>query len=233
MAFKKRYIVLCALMALGVVVSQFPASWAAKITAPELPVKLGGTIWDGYVPSVNAVPPIAFKTSLAGLVTNAPVVKFSGSSNGLILNGAAETDRITELELKGNAIFLGQIDGRLANLMGRFDLTAANLNVSGDCADVSGQVSTDILARNTALWRWTGPSLSGPITCENGILTSTLSGNIPGQSVEAILKVIPDGRYQLRAVINTNTPEAGLVLPLYGFENQGERFTMNEAGRWM
>jgi len=137
------------------------------------------------------------------------------------------------LTLQGDALFLGQIDGRLSNLTGVFELAARNIRFNGDCTDVAGQVSTDILTQNEALWQWRGPPLSGPITCENDVLTTTLSGNIPGQSVEAVLKIIPDGTYQIRAVINTNTPEAGLVLPLYGFEAQGERYTMNEAGRWM
>ena len=233
MAIKKRYIALSALTALSVLVTHFPASWAGKLAAPKLPVKLGGTIWNGYVPSINAMPPIRFETSLTGLLNDDPVVKFFGSGNGLNIEGTAEADHIKTLSFKGDAVFLGQIDGRLANLRGRFDMTASQLNFSGDCAEVTGRVSTDILSSNSALWRWTGPPLSGPITCENGILTSTLSGNIPGQSVETVLKIIPDGTYQIRAVINTNTPEAGLVLPLYGFENQGERYTMNEAGRWM
>lgn len=233
MAVKKRYITVFSLTAFAVLLSQFPASWAGKLAAPDLPVTLGGTLWNGYVPSINAVPPIAFKTSPAGLFSSAPLVTFSGSGNGLSIEGAAEPDHIRALALNGDAVFLGHIDGRLSNLMGRFNLSAKNFKFSGDCADTSGQVSTDILARNAGLWRWTGPPLSGPVTCKDGVITSTLSGNIPGQSVEAILKIIPDGRYQIRAVINTNTPEAGLVLPLYGFEAQGERFTMNEAGRWM
>ncbi len=233
MASKKRYMALFALTAFAACISQFPASWAGKIAAPDLPVTLGGTIWKGYVPNINAMPPITFKTSPTGLISSAPLVTFSGSGNGLFIEGAAEQDHIKTLNLKGDAVFLGRIDGRLSNLMGQFNLSASNIEFSGDCAQVSGQVSTDILASNTRLWRWTGPPLSGPVTCENGTLTTTLSGNIPGQSVEAVLRIMPDGRYQIRAVINTNTPEAGLVLPLYGFEAQGERYTMNEAGRWM
>lgn len=221
------------LTALGVLISQFPAKWAGKIAAPDLPVAIGGTIWDGHVPAMNALPAIGFKTSLRGLITDAPAATFDGSGNGIFITGTAETDQITALDINGEAVFLGQIDGRLSNLLGQFNLSVSKLNLYGDCKTVSGRVSTNILARNRALWRWTGPPLSGPITCENGVLTAALLGNIPGQSVEAILRVMPDGTYQIRAVINTNTPEAGLVLPLYGFEAQGERYTMNEAGRWM
>jgi len=233
MAFKKRYIVLAALTAIGVLISQFPAKTAKSLIAPEVPVTLGGTIWDGYVPPLNALPAISFQTSFMGLFTDAPAAQFHGNGNGLSIKGSAETDRIDTVELTGDARFLGQIDGRLRNLSGRFDLAAANIRFDGNCDEVSGQVSTDILARNAALWQWRGPPLSGPITCENGVLTAALLGNIPGQSVEAVLKILVDGSYQIRAVINTNTPQAGLVLPLYGFEAQGERFTMNEAGRWM
>lgn len=233
MAFRKRYIVLGALTVLVGLCSQFPAAWVGKLAGPKLPVTLGGTIWNGYVPSVNALPVIQFKTKITGFFTAAPLIGFSGSGNGLSVNGTAESNRIVTLDLVGNAGFIGQIDGRMANLLGQFNITASNLRLDGNCAEVSGNISTDILASNVALWQWAGPPLFGLITCENGVLTSTLSGNIPGQSVEAVLKVLPGGTYQIRAVINTNTPEAGLVLPLYGFEGQGERFTMNEAGRWM
>lgn len=233
MAFKKRYILAGLATALAAAFSQFPASWIAPLTGMNLPVKPGGTLWEGYVPAINAVPPIKFKTRLAGLVTEAPLLEFGGNGNGLSVKGTAERDQISVLTLQGDALFLGQIDGRLSNLTGVFELAARNIRFNGDCTDVAGQVSTDILTQNEALWQWRGPPLSGPITCENDVLTTTLSGNIPGQSVEAVLKIIPDGTYQIRAVINTNTPEAGLVLPLYGFEAQGERYTMNEAGRWM
>jgi hypothetical protein len=232
MKLRKRYIGVGALIGLGVLLSQFPASWAAGLSGAQLPVTPGGTVWKGYIPAIAALPPVSFKTSPMGVFSDAPLATFDGSGNGLSIQGAAEANRITSLKLKGDAIYLGQIDGRFGNLLGQFTLAANELQFDGNCEAVSGQVSTDILTQNRASWQWAGPSLSGPITCEDGVLTTTLSGNIPGQSVEAVLKVSPDGNWQLRAVINTNTPEAGLVLPLYGFEGQGERFTMNEAGRW-
>ena len=222
-----------ALLVLGIAIARFPANWAAKVALPDVPITLGGTIWNGFVPPINAVPPIKFTTKPIGLLTDAPVLEFSGAGNGISINGEANQNELTRVTMTGDAVFLGQIDGRMKNLMGRFDMVVGNLPLGGNCEGVSGTVSTDILTRNAALWQWKGPPLSGPVTCENDILTSTLSGNIPGQSVEAELKIMPDGNYQIRAVINTNTPQAGMVLPLYGFETQGERYTINEAGRWM
>lgn len=233
MTFQKRYLVLACLSMVTALLSQFPASWAAKLAGLPPAVKLGGVVWNGYVPPINAVPPIRYKTRLGGLFGDTPLIEFNGSGNGLSLDGTAKLNKVSQLTLRGDAFFLGQIDGRLSNLQGVFNLNARDIKFNGDCDGVSGQISTDILTRNKALWQWEGPALSGPITCENGILTSTLSGNIPGQSVEAVVKIIADGTFQIRAVINTNTAEAGLVLPLYGFEAQGERYTLNEAGRWM
>ncbi len=233
MASRMRSILLHLFCILVVAIARFPASWAGKMVAPELAVKLGGTIWNGYVPSINAVPPIKFTTSPLGLFTKASVIDFSGAGNGISIKGDADKNALKNLTLTGDAVFLGQIDGRMKNLLGRFDMSVRDLPLNGSCEGVSGTVSTDILTRNSSLWQWAGPPLSGPVSCENSVVTTTLSGNIPGQSVEAVLKIMPDGNYQIRAVINTNTPEAGLVLPLYGFESQGERFTMNEAGRWM
>ena len=233
MAFKKRYIALPLLTALGVCISQFPASWAVKLAGAGVPVTLGGTVWKGFVPSLRALPPITFDTAPMGLFTKAPLVAFNGRGNGISIEGKAERSSLTALKIAGDASFLGEIDGRMSNLMGQFNVNVDTLRFDKDCSGVSGRITTDILARNAALWRWTGPALSGPIECIGGVLTSTLSGNVPGQSVEAVLKIMPSGTFQIRAVINTNTPEAALVLPLYGFEGQGERFTMNESGRWM
>lgn len=233
MAFKLRYIWLSALLVLAITIARFPANWAAKIAVPDASITFGGTIWNGFMSPINAIPPIKFTTTPIGLLTDAPVLEFSGAGNGISINGEADQHELTRVILTGDAVFLGQIDGRMKNLLGRFDMVVGNLPLGGNCEGVSGTISTDILTRNAALWQWEGPPLTGPVTCENDILTSTLSGNITGQSVEAELKIMPDGNYQIRAVINTNTPEAGLVLPLYGFESQGERFTMNEAGRWM
>jgi hypothetical protein len=233
MAFKKRYIGLALAIFAAVGLTQFPAKWAATLAGVDLPVTLGGTVWNGYAPSINAVPPIQFKTSPSGFFNESSLLTFTGAGNGVSINGRADYNKIEEINVTGDASFLGQIDGRLSNLSGRFDMKARELKIDGGCDGASGVISTDILARNTRLWQWTGPPLSGPITCEQGVLTSILSGQIPGQSVEAVLKILPDGTYQIRAVINTNTPQAGVVLPLYGFEAQGERFTMNEAGRWM
>ena len=233
MVFKLRYIWLSALLVLGIAIARFPANWAAKIAVPDAPITLGGTIWNGFVPPINAIPPIKFTTTPIGLFTDAPVLEFSGAGNGISIKGEANQNELTRVTMTGDAVFLGQIDGRMKNLLGRFDMVVGNLPLGGNCEGVSGTISTDILTRNATLWQWAGPPLSGPLVCENDILTSTLSGNIPGQSVEAELKIMLDGNYQIRAVINTNTPEAGMVLPLYGFESQGERYTINEAGRWM
>ena len=202
MAFKIRYIWLTALLVLGIAIARFPANWAAKVALPDVPITLGGTIWNGFVPPINAVPPIKFTTKPIGLLTDAPVLEFSGAGNGISINGEANQNELTRVTMTGDAVFLGQIDGRMKNLMGRFDMVVGNLPLGGNCEGVSGTVSTDILTRNAALWQWKGPPLSGPVTCENDILTSTLSGNIPGQSVEAELKIMPNGNYQIRAVIN-------------------------------
>jgi len=147
-AFKKRYILAGLATALAAVFSQFPASWIAPLTGMNLPIKPGGTLWDGYVPAINAVPPIKFKTRLAGLVTETPLLEFGGNGNGLFVTGTADRDQISVLTLQGDAVFLGQIDGRLSNLTGVFDLAARNIRFNGDCTGVSGQVSTDILTQN-------------------------------------------------------------------------------------
>lgn len=233
MSIKKRYIALGLLAFAAAAVAHFPAKWAAAATAPELPAVMAGTVWKGHIERLNGLPPIAFKISPLALLRGAAPVSFNGDGNGISIAGEAGIGRVDTLTINGNALFLSQIDNRLSALSGEFTLDATDLGFDGNCEKTRGTVKTDILTRNASVWLWKGPTLSGPITCENNVLSAVLSGTIPGQSVEAILKVFVNGSYQIRAVINTNTAEAGLVLPLYGFEQKGERFTLNEQGRWM
>ena len=215
----------------------FPASWAFKFARPHLPVStsalsVGGTIWNGQVYGIEGLTLTRFTLSPKAMFNKSTLVTIDAQGNDISIQANAGLKQINALTLKGSARFLGQIDGRLSNLSGQFNLDAKNLSLDGECGDTTGTVSTDILARNNALLNWQGPELSGPIRCEDGVLLTTLSGHIPGQSVEATLKVMPSGQYRIRAVINTNQPRAGLFLPLYGFEKKGERYTLVEAGTW-
>ncbi len=234
---KKRYPILAVVGVLCAVLMHFPASWAFKFARPYLPastdaLSVGGTIWNGQIKGIEGLPLIRFTVSPKAVFGKSDLVKIDARGNDISVQGNAGIKQINALIIKGSARFLGQVDGRLSNLSGRFDVEAKALAFGGDCSDTTGTVSTDILAQNFALWNWRGPELSGPIRCEDGDLLATLSGHIPGQSVEATVKVMPSGQYRIRAVINTNERRAGLFLPLYGFERKGERYTLVEAGKW-
>ncbi len=238
---KKRYPILAIGGVLCALLIHFPASWAFKFARPYLPAEadalsVSGTIWDGQVQGIKGLsqtrftlsPPFSAKTGF----NKFPLASLDAQGDDISVKANAGIKHINALSVKGSARFLGQVDGRLSNLSGQFNLDAKDLAIDGECGDTTGTVTTDVLAQNFALWHWQGPKLSGPIRCENGALLATLSGHVPGQSVEATLKVMPSGQYQIRAVINTNERRAGLFLPLYGFEKKGERYTLTEAGKW-
>lgn len=230
----KRHYIAAGLLALtAALISRFPASWAAQLAAPDVNASYGGTIWDGHIRGLNGLPPVAFRLSPKAALTQDPLLTFWGHGNGISINGTASHAAIQSLSLTGQASFLTQMDSRLLGLSGDFSVTAKHIGFDASCeADTAGTLITDILANNTQRLGWTGPHLTGPLRCEGGDLTASLSGNSPGQALEATLKVITNGTFQIRAIVNSNHPKAALVLPLYGLEQRGERFTMTEAGKW-
>lgn len=229
----KLYITAALISGAAAAVSHFPASWAAKAMLPNAPAKFSGSLWNGHVRGLGALPPIGFSISPLALLIGKSGINFNGSGGGIAIKGAGSRAQVTDLLVSGNAAFLSQIDARLSGLSGQFSVNAANIRTNGTCSETArGQVSTNILSQNGAALGWTGPELSGPIVCEDGELTATLSGTSPGQTIEAKVKVLTNGSYQLRFVVNSSDPRAGLVLPLYGFETRGERYTLTEAGSW-
>ena len=74
--------------------------------------------------------------------------------------------------------------------------------------------------------------LSGPLRCEDDDIIAELSGAENGQTIQAILRLKIDGAYRVDFSVRTSQPEAGIVLPLYGFEKRGGEFYLTEQGKW-
>jgi hypothetical protein len=229
----KLYITAALIGGAAAVAAHFPASWAAKATYVDTPAQFGGSLWNGHVRGLGALPPIRFSLSPAALITRKGGITFDGSGGGVTIRGAGSPASVSDLSIAGDAAFLSQIDSRLSGLSGRFSVNVVGLKTDGTCSEATrGQLRTNILSQNGGALGWTGPDLSGPITCEGGDLSAIMSGESPGQTIEAKIKVLMDGSFQLRFVVNSSDPRAGLVLPLYGFETRGERYTLTEAGSW-
>ncbi len=112
------------------------------------------------------------------------------------------------------------------------DLVVETARVSKSCEAATGTIRTDVLKRNKARFQWQGPELSGPINCENGEIVATLSGQDSRTEIEAVARINLSGSYRLETSVSSRDPEAAALLPLYGFQRSGGRFTLTEQGQW-
>lgn len=225
-------LMICALAAL---VTQFPLSWAAKIFAPDdiLIERYSGTVTQGTM-----FAPTLFGTAVfdANIMTRSADFKFAGPGFGG--SGTVSRRALTEFRADGFIAALAQYDGRLANLSGRYrtEITRLDFGENGAlCHEASGSLFTDVLQANAAYWQWRGPVLRGPVTCEDGAIKVSLSGQSDDRfaaTVRGDIVVQADMTYRLDITVQTPEPRAGAILPLYGFDAAGGgTYRLSESGR--
>lgn len=220
---------------LGALITNLPLSWAGSAAIPKsenLQPVFMGTIWNGTIANIPQIGSIKTKVSPLALITGKPPVQFSSKAPYLNFSGQAGLGGRLSALVDGDMRGLASVDGRFAGVSGRYDLNIAELILKDSCISGAGAVSTDVLTRNAALWEWQGPDLSGPISCENGDLVLSLTGSDELQDITAIIRVAPSGTYRAEIDVISRDPRAGSVLPLFGFEQSGQGYRLNEAGRW-
>lgn len=233
---KKRSLVLVSLLgaALGMI-TQFPLSWVAPHVMPENlgpNIRYSGTLWSGRITGLDYVGAAEFKLAPKALLKGGLPLSFQTSSSAMHISGEASRTKIEGLRFSGQLAGLPTNDGRLKELVGEVNINIEQIILVEDCTSAKGQANTDFLSRNQARWQWRGPALSGPITCESGDLIANLSGSEDAQSIKADLRIMPDGTYRADISVRTPQPEAGVVLPLYGFEKKNGEFRLTEQGKW-
>ena len=233
---KKRSLVLVS--ALGAVIGlvmQPPLAWVAPHVMPDelgSNIRYSGTLWNGAVSDINYLGTAKFKIEPKKWIKGGLPLSFQTSSSAMQISGKASKTKIEGLRFTAQLGGLPTNDGRLKELAGEVNIQIADLTFDKDCKSAVGQASTDFLSRNAARWQWRGPLLSGPIACEDGDLIANLSGSDDGQTIKADLRIVPDGTYRADISVRTPQPAAGLVLPLYGFENRNGEFRLTEQGKW-
>lgn len=233
---RKRYILLGCLGAAAAVISQLPLSWIAPSFMPDgvgQDVHYSGTVWNGQVRGLDFVGTMNFKLNPKAIITGGLPLSFSTQSSAMSISGQASQKQLKDIRFAGTLAKLPTRDGRLKELAGRVDIHVSDLQIKDDgCASTSGQVSTDFLSLNEARWQWRGPKLAGPISCEGDDLLVNLSGQENRQIIRADLRLSKDGSYAANITVQTDQPEAGVVLPLYGFEAMGHEYKLTEQGQW-
>lgn len=223
--------VLSGLVALG---AFFPIQWAAgfvlpdniKTLAPDLEIR--GTIWRG---SVSGLP--VFGTASLKISPLSRSAEIESGQGRNYVAGIASPSAIKDLDFRMNLATVPFTDGRLQGLRGDFVAEISELKIENQsCQSATGTARTDVLQRNGGQIQWTGPELSGPIRCEDGVLIADLSGKDAQQTITALVKLSPDGTYRADVNVRTVREEADAVLPLFGFSRSGQNFVLTEQGKW-
>lgn len=225
---------------LSALAAQLPAGPVLKYALGESFPKnatVAGTVWNGQIIGVDGFGPITYRTRPLRIFSAKPMAQMQTQMPGISISGSARPGKLSDLNFKGQVWTFSNVDPRLAGLRGDFEARIDSLefdskNINAGCLSASGTVTTNVLAANRAQWSWTGPDLSGPISCEAGALTVALSGQEAGQDVNLTFSALPEGQYETRAQVKTDNPQAQNVLSLFGFTASGQTFTLNDAGRW-
>lgn len=233
---KKRAIVLTVLCgAFLALLTKMPLAWVGPHilpkTAGQNPV-YSGTVWNGAVNGLDVIGTADFTITPLAMFKGQLPISFRTNSESMQSLGKASYNRLKDYRFTGQLSQLPIRDGRLKNLIGDVNFTIRDMAFWKECKSASGQATTDFLARNVTHWRWKGPVLSGPISCEDGDLIVKLSGVESGQTIRADLQLSFNGSYRADISVRTGQPEAGIVLPLYGFDKIGEEFLLTEQGQW-
>ena len=211
------------------VIAQVPLTWAAgdSVALADADAAAHGTVWEGTLAHIDGLPPIA--TRLRGTT-----MTMSADAPTLRLAAAASPRAIRDISLSLPIATLARFDARMEGLAGEVRLVADEIVINdGTCTSASGTAFTNVLAVNAASWEWSGPELSGPITCEDGSVVIALSGAEATGDVTARVAISPSGPYRTDITMSDLDPRAGAILPLFGFQPAGGgSFTLNESGAW-
>ncbi len=232
---RRRHVMALALMAVVVgAASQLPLSWFSGVVSTPNGVdapELSGTVWAGQVKGLPGLPTMETDLNPLKLLGGFPL-RFSGQSQGLSLQGEVGPGRLNDVRYSAELNALPIRDGRLIGLSGRIDINISDARFGGSCETITGSARTDVLSRNQARWQWSGPELSGPLTCDNGDVLVALEGSDVMSTITAGLRVRMDGTYQLDTQIESRDSKAALVLPLMGFEVSRSGYRLTEQGQW-
>ena len=233
---RKRYFLSAGLGAVAAVISQLPLAWLAPNFMSEglgKDIAYSGTVWEGQVTGIDYIGAVNFKLSPTAFFKGVLPLNFETQSLAMSISGRASQTQLKDIRFSGVLSELPTRDGRLKELAGTVDIRVDDLQIKDEsCVSASGIASTDFLALNRARWQWQGPELSGPISCEGGDLLASLSGNESRQRIRADLRLSADGSYSADITVQPDQPEAGVVLPLYGFEAVGRDYKLTERGQW-
>lgn len=232
----RRFIILClVLWALVCLVMFAPARWTLGFVPDQarahlVPDSVRGTIWRGqgaaFLPKTQWPIALSYQINPFKAVMNQPFAKLVFSGDGL--NGSGHVGRTGGKDIKAE-FELSQLpiaDRRVKNIAGNVFITLDQLKMLPECKAAQGQVRTNILASNAASWQgWSGPILSGPISCDGDNVRASLKGADKDIDITVDLRLSPERRYDVDMQLRPKTilpDQLGFILSALGFEEQDD-----------
>lgn len=227
---RKRWFILAILAGFAASIAVLPLSWVATPFVPDelSELKFHGTIWNGTASNIPV-----FETANVNLKPLSLSAQIESGNGVNYLTGLASTNHARDIALIVDLVTLPLTDQRVRGLAGTVNMTLTEIKYDRQtCLSANGSVTTDVLQRNQARLNWTGPALSGPISCEDGSLIANISGQDQQQTIKALMRFSPDGTYRVDLSAQTSRSEAGAILPLFGFSRSGTEYKLTEQGKW-
>ncbi len=221
-----------------------PLSWLGPRLVPaELAsdkTTYRGTIWNGVISDLKDVRSVEYIASPLKLLSAKPPIKARVTATGLQANADLGRTKAQDVSLQINVANLPLPDPRLKGLSGQITARIESVEwaKNGQCLTMRGTASSDVLTKNQRLFAWSGPVVAGPVSCDDGgVYVFNLSGNDAVQKIDAIVSISASGDYRSDMTVTTRDSDAVLVLPLFGFEDRGQKadgqeFRLVEQGKW-
>ncbi|MCG8440905.1 MAG: type II secretion system protein N [Caulobacterales bacterium] len=199
-------------------------------------VRADGTVWRGVVRGAaipgQAIGDVSVRVSPAALLTGAlrAETEIAGPAiqgGGQLRASAGGAVSLTDLALDIDVGRLTRLHPRIRARGGAAVVRVGEIafDRGGDCARASGTLTSDLLTRASTDSPWSGPPLSGEVSCREGRLHLALSGADADVAIDASASVDSAGRVRVFARVMTDDPQLRNLLPLMGFENGEEGFT--------
>lgn len=232
---KRGFVVSAILGGLAGLVPHIPLAWVGPHVLPEelgQNIRYKGTVWNGAISGLDYLGEAQFSLCPKTWMKGGLPLSFQTQSSAIQISGLASQAALKDIRFAGELGGLPTRDGRLKDLIGQVDIRIDEMDYGKSCNSAQGRAETDFLMRNEARWQWRGPKLSGPISCDAGDMIVSLAGAENRQTIRADLRLSPLGTYNAEISVRTSQPGAGVVLPLYGFEQRGGEFKLTEQGQW-
>lgn len=234
-------VVLVALVFIGAIVARLPLSLVTERAA--LPVELGrvtGTLWSGSIEGIEVnddeVGDADVSLRFFPLLTGKAVADVALSGRGIEAAGEVSFNGTTIVAKDAAGVFdlarFGMVDAFGQTLRGTVETRIDRLvfSTAEGCREASLSVTTDAVSRSLGVYASEPFELSGEGRCDGDALVVPLSGKSADATIDAEVRVTPDGRYSSTLAVIPTDQRFGVLLERAGFARDGDAYKAVRSG---